>query len=334
MGLGVLILAACGAGTPPTATLLPTPTANYFEGVPGIVDPFNFGWPRVVEGANGRVTIPAQPQRIITGSIGHDEVTYALVPFERVVAVGAVSKDSTYSNVAALVQDVYVLSREPEVILAQNPDVIVTSIFFANETVEALTRVGIPVVQTALKTDPQGQVNSILFMGYIYGEEDRAVAFAQEIQARFAALKAVVGDKPQGDRARVMALASYADTFYTAGTDSTEGGIIEAAGGINAAAEAGLEDNPTISVESIIAMNPEVILITQPADSGEPVKADLLSNAALAQVSAIKDGRVYVVDPKLFTTLSYWNVLGAEELARLLWPEDLGDFESGGFSIP
>ena len=58
------------------------------EGVVGIVDAANMGWPRQVEGLNGIITIPAKPQRIITASIGHDEMTLALVPSERRVGRG------------------------------------------------------------------------------------------------------------------------------------------------------------------------------------------------------------------------------------------------------
>ena len=54
----------------------------------GIVDPSNFGWPREVEGLNGVVSIPAKPLSIITASVGHDEMTLAIVPIERLVAVG------------------------------------------------------------------------------------------------------------------------------------------------------------------------------------------------------------------------------------------------------
>ena len=330
LSLFTLFLLACAEATPtPTS-----PVGTSFDGVPGIVDPTNIGWPREVEGYNGRVVIAAKPERIISASIGHDEVTYALVPFERVVGVDPFSKNQIYSNVADLVQDVAEISREPEVLLARNPDVIVTSIFFDSETVDALSGVGISVVQAELKSDPEGQINNILLMGYIYGEEERAVALAQEVRARYDALQAIVSPKPEGSRLTVLPIVSFADQLYTAGAGSTEGGVIGAAGGINAAAEAGLEGNPAISLESIIAMNPEVIIITQPSDSGEPVKESLLTNAALAEVPAIRDGRVYVVDPKSYTTLSFWNVRGAEDLARILWPEDLGGVESGGFSLP
>ena len=48
----------------PTAAPQPTPTPkpapNPFEGVQGILDPTNFGWPREVEGLNGLVSIPGQ----------------------------------------------------------------------------------------------------------------------------------------------------------------------------------------------------------------------------------------------------------------------------------
>ena len=142
----------------PTMTVAPSPTSTpgpSLEGVPGIVDPANMGWPRQVEGLNGVITIPSKPQRIITASIGHDEMTLALVPNERLVAVGAVSKDETYSNVSGMVQDKPEVTRDPETIIAQAPDVVVTSPFFTADGVEALTRVGIPVVQTELQHDPK-----------------------------------------------------------------------------------------------------------------------------------------------------------------------------------
>ena len=65
-------------------------------------------------------------------------------------------------------------------------------------------------------------------------------------------------------------------------------------------------------------MAPELIMITQPLAFGaEKFKQDLLNAAALAEVPAINSDRVHIVDSKLFTTLSYWNIRGAEELARI-----------------
>ncbi len=127
-----------------------------FKGVRGIVDPTNFGWPREVEGLNGLVSIPAKPQRIITASVGHDEMTLALVPGDRLVAVGSASKNAIYSNVASLVQDKVQISRDPETIIAQAPDVVVTSPFFSAEGVDALVAYRHPSDPDRAEARPRG----------------------------------------------------------------------------------------------------------------------------------------------------------------------------------
>ena len=342
----LVVLPACESSDPstvlatapapqPTMTVPPPPTPTpgpSLVGVPGIVDPANMGWPRQVEGLNGIITIPSKPQRIITASIGHDEMTLALVRSERLVAVGAVSKDETYSSVSALVQDKPEITRDPETIIAQAPDVVVTSPFFTAEGIEALTRVGIPVVQTELQHDPKARIHSILFMGYIFGEEQRAFEFAAEVRERFDTLVSVTG--PATPKPRVLAVTHYSDTLWVAGGNSTEGGVIVAAGGINAAEDAGIESNQPTSLEGIIAMAPEVIVIPQPVAFGaEEFRESLLANEALAEVPAIKNGRVYVVESKHFTTLSYWNIRGAEDLARLLWPDAFPNPPATTFSL-
>ena len=303
----------------PEPTLTPQPAVNYFENVPGIVNPTNFGWPREVEGVNGIVSIPSKPLRIITASVGHDEIALALVPKERLVGVGSSTKSVTYSNVASLVQDTFEITRDPETIVTLSPDVVVTSPFFSAEGIDALSRLGIPVVQTDLQQGPEARIDNILLMGYIFGEENRAVEFAAEVKDRYESLVSVTG--AAGPKPRVLALTQYSDTIWTAGRNSTEGSVITAAGGINAAEEAGIDSNQTTSLEGVIAMSPDIIVIAQPVEFGAAeFRQSLLNNEALAEVPAIKNGQVHLVDGKHFTTLSYWNIRGAEDLANLLWP--------------
>lgn len=324
------VAAGAVASTIPT----PEPPAPPLDltGVSGIVDPTNFGWPRQVEGLNGIVTIPAKPERIITASVGHDETVLALVPAGRLVAVGSATKIDTYSNVYGLVQDKPEITRDPETIVAQSPDVVVTSPFFSTEGVEALSRVGIPVVQTQLQQSPGARINSILLVGYILGEEERALEFAAEVRDRYESLVAVT--RAASPQPGVLAVTQYSDKLWVAGADSTEGGVIVSAGGVNVAAAAGITGNQTTSLEGIIAMSPQVIIIPQPVAFGaNEFRQSLLDNEALAEIPAIKNNRVFVVESKFFTTLSYWNILGAEELARMLWPNAFPDPPSPTFNL-
>ncbi len=316
----------------PTPTPAPPTVAEQLSGVPGIVDPANLGWPRQVEGLNGIIEIPAKPQRVITASVGHDEMVLAIAPIARLAAVGSSTKNHTYSNVAALVQDKPEITRDPETIIAVSPDVIVTSPFFPADGVEALNRVGIPTIQTQLDHDAEARINNILFLGYILGEEARALEFAQEVRDRHEALIAVTGAKQ--NKPRVLALTSYSDNLWVAGAGSTEGSVIEAAGGTNAAADQGVEGNKTTSLEGVIAMNPDIIIIAQPVEFGaNEFRERLRSDQALQEIPAIQDDRVHVVESKHFTTLSYWNIRGAEDLARILWPDDFSEPPAETFSV-
>lgn len=322
----------------PTATPIPTPTptpvplSSYFESVPGIVDPTNFGWPRDVEALNGLVTIPDKPLRLITASVGHDEIAASLIPLSRLVGVGEATRNATFSNVASLVQDLPVITRDPETIIALSPDVVITSPFFPADGIDALARLDIPAVQTDLIQGPAERVNNILLMGYILGEEGRAIEFAAEVQARYDSIVAITA--PAAPKPRVLALTQYSDSIWTAGADSTEGGVIAAAGGINAAGEAGIVANATTSLEGVIAMAPDIVIIPQPAEFGAAdFRRSLLENDALAEVPAIKNHRIHIVESKHFTTLSHWNILGAEELARLLWPDLFSEPINYDFSL-
>lgn len=320
----------------PTATPVPTPTpislASEFEGVPGIIDPTNFGWPRQVEGLNGMVAIPSKPSRVITASVGHDEIAVSLIPLSRLVGVGEATKNATFSNVAHLVQDIPTITRDPETIVALSPDTVVTSPFFAAEGIDALSRLGIPVVQTDLIQGPEERIESILLMGYILGEEERAIEFAAEVRERYDSLVSVTD--AASPKPRVLALTQYSDTIWTAGAGSTEGGIIAASGGINAAEEAGITGNLPTNLEGVIAMAPDVVIIPQPAEFGAgEFRQSLLENAALAEVPAVNNGQVHVVESKRFTTLSHWNILGIEALARILWPDLFPDPVDYEFSL-
>ena len=124
----------------------------------------------------------------------------------------------------------------------------------------------------------------------------------------------------------MIATTKYADSIYVAGNDTTEGGIIEGGGGINAAARDGVVSHQVVSIESIAAMNPEVILIAQPVEYGaNEYRDEMLSHPALASVPAIADNEIHVVDSRKFTTFSHWNVRGIEQTAQLLYPDRFSD---------
>ncbi|MCH2516070.1 MAG: ABC transporter substrate-binding protein [Dehalococcoidia bacterium] len=310
----------------PTATATPEPTVeptpvgpdlSRFADVPEIVDPTNFGWPRSVETTEGVITLEAPPEKIHSLSLGHTEILAALMDFERLSAVYSFFVDEEQSNIAGLSADHNMIGFDPEEVVALEPDVIVASRFTNADTVALLNGAGNLVVRAALENSALGNVPNILLIGYLIGAEAEAVALVEDIEARMEVISDLL---PGGDKPRVLSISKFTSVF-AAGSGSTEGGIIEQAGGINAAADSGIEGHLQVSVESIAAINPDVIIVPQPLEGADLFIEELVSNAALADVPAVKNGEVHYVLPKYHTTLSHWNVRGIEQLAGLLYPE-------------
>ncbi|MFL2640008.1 MAG: ABC transporter substrate-binding protein [Dehalococcoidia bacterium] len=292
-------------------------------------------WPREVKVFNGTISITKKPQRILTASVGHDELTVSLVNLERLVGVAGITKDPTYSNVASLVKNIPEVDRDPENIVALNPDIIVTSQYFPEESIKRLNDLKITVVQTELAANIKDQITNILLLGYIYGEENRAEVLSAEINKRYEYIQSITADKSQEQKKKVASITRYSDQIWTAGSNSTEGMIIDAAGGINVASTSGIIGNATTSIEGLIRMEPEIIIITQPKEfGGSELRDDLMTSDVTKQIPAVMKNQIYFMETKHFTTLSFWNIRGIEELAKILWPDQVEEQTFGGFSLP
>jgi iron complex transport system substrate-binding protein len=323
----VVVATAKPVATVPASTAQPVATAvaaledeafdkSRFTDVAGIVDPTNFDWPRSIETSEGVITLDAPPERIHSLSLGHSEILAALVDFGRLTAVYSFFVDEEQSNIAGLSADAVMIGFDPEEVVALEPEVIVASRFTNADTVALMSGAGIPVARTNLENSALGNVPNILLLGYMVGAEAEAIALADEIEGRMQFISDILASD---EKPRVLSVSKWTSAF-AAGSGTTEGGIIEQVGGINAAADSGIEGHQQVSIESIAAINPDVIIVPQPLDGANAFIEELVSSPALAEVPAVKNGEIHYVVPRYHTTLSHWNVRGVERLARLLFP--------------
>ena len=321
------------AAPQPTNTPEPTPlpTEEPYPAVPGIVDPTNHGWPREVETLEGRITLEGPPQRILTYSLGHDEMLLSLVPPERIAALGTFASNPGYSNIADLAPSLPVFEKGAENVLAANPDLFIVSKFTKEDIVALVREAGVPVVRPALESSAEGNIPNILLMGYMLGVEDRALELVAEVETRLALIAERV--PPPGDESRpaVISISRYSDSISVSGGGTSGTGIIESAGGVNAAARDGIDGYKNISVESILSMNPDFIFIPQGGEGGVSLRDDLMSDPVLASVSAIVNDQIHIVDAPQFITLSHWNVRGIETTAEILFPDLFTDVTFADF---
>lgn len=216
-------------------------------------------FPRTVIDATGAaVTIPARPAIIAT--TGQDPMLARLLPPE---AIRLIPPTSTgWSGINLLV------------ISTANAAVYPTLIASAQAA-------GVPVFQTAPVSSLAGWRDAVTQLGAATGSDLRAAAWIARLDRRIAFVHTTVNDQPP---ARVLILTPEG---YTFGQDTLISALIDAAGGINTAAD--YHDFRQIDDSAIRALAPDVILLT-PAWTDRDLFAD---NPAYADLSAVRSQRVF-----------------------------------------
>lgn len=302
--------AGLGAGRSPRRAAIAEPTA-----APGV-------FPRKVIDLNGEVVIPRKPMRIHTLSVGYDEITFRLVDPSRVVAVGSVSANPDFSNIPELASQVpNKVGRNAEQIVALNPDLVVASPFANKDLLKQLQDAKVPLVVADLVSSVDAHTENIRFLAYLYGEEERGAQLVTEVEERIGRLNAVSARRTPAERPRAIVL-SGGQTINAAGSGTTEGGILELAGTRNAAAEAGVVGNKAFALESLPDIDPDVVVVAEANPDKPSLLPRLREHPVVGQTRAFKENRVVVIRSSLLTTLSHWNVVGAEQLSRFVYPDD------------
>jgi iron complex transport system substrate-binding protein len=286
-------------------------------------------FPRTVEDGMGRqVTINAPPQRIASVTLGSDEILLSLVGPQRLIGVTYFARDPAISNIAGQLDDIphTDLSGDPEYLISLNADLVVLAAYNNPAALDQLLKAQVPVFVLAEFNTLDDIRTNIRLLGHATGEEAKAEAMIQEMDARLAAVQAKVkGQKP----VRVL---YYEPGGVTYGPGSTVDEIIRLAGGVNVVGEAGLGAYPLVDAEFVLASDPDVILLGGWFSGQSESLAAFLNNPAFRTLHAVKDGHVYPINDAHLTNVSQYIVLGVEDVARALYPQVFGEGGSSGSS--
>jgi len=295
--------------------------------VENIIDPDNISWPRNITVAGNEIVIEERPDNVLTISLGHDEILFGISDDSQIVGTTIFAQEEG-SNIKNKSYGLPTITTDPESIITLDPDIVFADPYASVELIDTLTDLGILVIQTPLNNDISGRKNDVWFMAYITGNLDHAQTLIEDIDNKINVLSDITENN--NVKKKILTL-SWWDSYWTAGTGSTEDSIINLAGAINIASENGIESNTTIDKEKLISMNPEIILITQSvAWGGQDFYDQLFLDTSLSSIEAIKNNNVFLVNPNWWGTLSYWNIMGAKQLIEILLPDpELDDF--GGF---
>jgi len=196
-----------------------------------------------------------KPSRIVSLSLGTDELLVELVPPKRIRALTYLSVNPEFSNIAERARP---YSRHEvssvEAVANLRPDLLLSSVFNDPQKVESLQALGCKVVTVSGFESLDGIRRTILKVADSVGEREKGDALIARMDRT---LQETARTHPQEDRKPVVLYAGPGG--YTQGRDTVIHELIQRAGGINAAANM-LNGLGRLSIEEWLAAKPDVLL--------------------------------------------------------------------------
>jgi ABC-type Fe3+-hydroxamate transport system substrate-binding protein len=186
------------------------------------------------------------------------------------------------------------LTPSVEWLAAQRPDLIVAwPDAQSRDVVQRLTDIGIPVY--ASRVESIADIRSVIErLGVLLDAGDRAAALVQALDAQLDSVRAYAAGRP---KPRVLYLLNV-DPPTVAGPGTFVDEVIGVAGGENVFSDL-RQLWPQISLEEVVRRQPDVIIRASERAIADPL-AGLEGRAGWRELTAVRSGRVYGVDPDLF----------------------------------
>lgn len=289
-------------------------------------------FPVTVRDALGReVAIDQEPQRLVSGYYISTSMLMALDRTDRLVGIEAKAAQRPIYALAApqllsLPNVGTAKSFDLEGCAALEPDLVVLPVKL-KDVIPALEALGIPAI--AINPESFEQMGETLaLLGAATGAQERADALLADQAQKLEQLGALL----EGAEQPRVYLAGNSSYLNTAGAKMAQHALIGMGGGENVAAA--LEDSywATVSYEQLLAWDPDAIVIVPEADY---TREDLMADAQLADLRAVREGRVYAMPD----TVEAWDspvpamTLGSLWMAGALHPDRYADFASDALAF-
>ncbi|MEW6201903.1 MAG: cobalamin-binding protein [bacterium] len=201
-----------------------------------------------------------------------------------------------------------------EKIVSLKPDLILTSNFRTHPAFERMKQLRLPIYDFA-PADMEGVIADIEEIGRMLGAHKLAQKRAGGLKKRVESIKRK--HARQKEKPRVFVEVWY-DPIMTVGSRSFVSDMLKISGAQNIFSDIKIE-YPKVSAESVIARNPEIIVLaymTQPQNE----ESIILNRPGWHAISAVRERRVYAdINPDLFLRPGPRLVEGLEKLEKTIY---------------
>jgi iron complex transport system substrate-binding protein len=212
--------------------------------------------------------------RIVSMNVCSDQLLLTLADPEQILGLSRFSRDGWQSWAADRARRYPVLSGGAEDVLVAKPDIVVASLFDKRSTRELLKANGLHLAEFTVPRTLDEVKDQIREMGEVVQHPDRARAEIARLDAAIARARQAATDKHY----RVLPLSRRG---WVSGRDSLVSSLLTETGLLNPAGELGVAFGGFASMEAIISLKPDFILVSEAGDRAED------------------DGRAFLLHPAL-----------------------------------
>jgi iron complex transport system substrate-binding protein len=212
--------------------------------------------------------------RIVSMNVCTDQLLLPLADPEQILGLSRYSRDAWQSWAAKDASRYKILSGGAEDVLVLAPDIVVASQFDKRSTRELLKENGLHLAEFAVPRNLVEAKAQIRQMGEISEHPDRATAEIATLDAAIARARLVVADKH-------YSVLSLSRRGWVSGSDSLVSSLLAETGLFNAAGDLGVAFGGYASLEAIVNLKPDFILVSEAGDRAED------------------DGRAFLLHPAL-----------------------------------
>jgi len=267
----------------------------------------------VMDHTGRKVRVPDDPDRVVSLAPSITEIVYSLDSQQRLV--GATQYSDYPAEAGELPSVGSYVYLDLEKIVSLKPDLCI-AIKDGNplSIIRRLEQMGIAVYAVNPR-DLDSVMQTISDIGTILGAEQRAAEVVSDMDQRMAEVSKKVDSVSH--RPGVFFQIGV-DPIVSAGSNTFINELIQKAGGRNLAG--GHPGYPRYSVEDVLALAPEVIIVTS-MDRQKVFDRVLHQWRQWEDLPAVADERIHLVDSNLYDRPSPRLVKGLEELVRLIHPQ-------------
>ncbi|HZW67051.1 MAG TPA: ABC transporter substrate-binding protein [Pseudogracilibacillus sp.] len=272
----------------------------------------------VTDNTGNKITIEEEPTEIISVMPSNTEILFELGLGDKVIAV---TENDAYPEEVLDLDTVGDFEINVEKIISLDPDLVLaheSSVASSFDAYEQIQDAGINVYFVLDATSIEETYDSITEIGQITGAEQAAEEVIADMKAGFAEIEAIVNNIDEDEKKTVLFEISPEPEIFTGGKGTFFNELIEVIGAENVAGD--LDGWPQIDPESIIDLNPDVIL-TVYGEYVEDATEQVLNRDGFSEVTAVKEKAVYDVDEDMVSRPGPRLVDGAREMGQAVYPE-------------